>query len=249
MKLTLVLLTRNELECLKIVLPRIPRPAGLGGGPVNGPANGPANVGYDQIVAVDGGSTDGTVEFFAQHGIPVIGQSRRGRGDAFHQAFQKVESDAYLFFSPDGNEAIEDLPKFRPLLEAGADLVIASRMMKGAVNEEDHQLFKWRKWANNAFNLLANLFFRRVGPYITDSINGYRAITRAAARRLKLDALDYTIEYQMTMRALASRMKVAEFPTVEGQRVAGETGAPSFQTGIKFIKRLFREIFSRKWRS
>ena len=229
MKITLCLLTRNELECLKVIFPKIPAP-GVG-------------VGFDAVVAIDGGSTDGTVAFFEKHGVPVIGQSRKGRGDAFIQAFNKVDSDAYIFFSPDGNESIEDLSKFRGYFEnEGADIVIASRMMKGAVNEEDHQFFKFRKWANNAFNFLANLFFRKSGPYITDSINGFRGITRKVALALQLDALDYTIEYQMTIRALNQGKKIVEFPTVEGQRVAGETGAPSIPTGIRFIKRFFYEL-------
>jgi hypothetical protein len=32
-------------------------------------------------------------------------------------------------------------------------------MMKGAVNEEDNQIIKLRKWANNFFNLIANISF------------------------------------------------------------------------------------------
>jgi glycosyltransferase involved in cell wall biosynthesis len=228
MNVTLCLLTRNERECLEIVFPTIPPP-------------GPA-AGYDAIVAIDGGSTDGTVEFFRDRAVPVIGQSQRGRGDAFLQAFQNCDADAWIFFSPDGNEDVADLPKFKPLLEAGADIVIASRMMKGAVNEEDQHLLRPRKWANNAFNLLANAFFRRKGPFITDSINGYRAITCDAARTLRLDALDYTIEYQMTIRALKHRLNIVEFPTIEGQRVAGDTGAPSIPTGIRFLKRLWVEL-------
>lgn len=229
MKIALCILTRNEHECLKLIFPKIPK-----AGP---------DAGYDEIVAIDGGSTDGTTDFFNANGVPVIGQSRRGRGDAFLQAFCQLDTDAYIFFSPDGNEAIEDLPRFKTLLENGADLVIASRMMKGAVNEEDMNVFKPRKWANNLLNWCANLLFRGEGPYITDSINGYRAITRSAANVLQLDALDYTIEYQMTIRALRHRLKIVEFPTVEGQRVAGDTGAPSIPTGLRFLKRLWIERF------
>lgn len=229
MKTALCILTRNELPCLEVIFPQIPEPS--------------KEAGYDAIYAIDGGSTDGTVEFYQKHNIPIIGQSRRGRGDAFQVAFDKIDADAYIFFSPDGNEAIEDLPRFRKELEDGADLVIASRMMKGAVNEEDHQLFKWRKWANNAFNLGANLFFNRSGNYVTDSINGFRAITREKAKQLRLDAFDYTIEYQMTMRALKSRLNIVEFPTIEGQRVKGETQANSIPTGLRFIKCFFRELF------
>ena len=227
MKIALCILTRNELECLKIVFPQLPQP-------------GPG-AGFDEWVAIDGGSTDGTTDFLEGHGVRVIGQSRRGRGDAFLQAFEKVNADAYVFFSPDGNEDPRDLPRFREYLTKGSDVVIASRMMKGAYNEEDGQFLKWRKWANNAFNFLANILFRRAGPYVTDSINGYRAITRAAARQLQLDSLDYTIEYQMTIRALRKGMSIAEFPTYEGQRVAGETGASSLPTGLRFLKKLWFE--------
>ncbi|MEC7885818.1 MAG: hypothetical protein VX544_03430, partial [Pseudomonadota bacterium] len=98
--------------------------------------------------------------------------------------------------------------------------------------------------ANNIFNLLANLAFRKKGPYITDSINGYRAITKKTANLLKLDASDYTIEYQMTMRALKKNIKIIEFPTVEGQRLFGETQAKSIPTGLRFIKCFIRELFN-----
>jgi glycosyltransferase involved in cell wall biosynthesis len=205
------------------------------------PAPGPDS-GFDELVVIDGGSSDGTVEYFQERGIRVLGQSKRGRGEAFLIAFEKLDADAFVFFSPDGNEDPNDLPKFRPLLESGADLVIASRMMKGAVNEEDVNFLRPRKWANNAFNLMANLTFRRKGRFVTDSINGYRAITAAAAARLALDASDYTIEYQMTMRAFKAQLNIAEFATIEHQRVAGGTQAHSIPTGIRFIKAFWREF-------
>lgn len=228
MHITLCILTRNERPCLDAVIPRIPPP-------------GP-DAGFDEIVAIDGGSTDGTVEWFQEHGIRVVGQSRRGRGEAFLIAFAEIEADAYIFFSPDGNEDPADLPRFRPLLDAGNDIVIASRMCAGARNEEDGQFLRLRKWANNVFNLAANLAFRRSGPYITDSINGYRAITRAAARKLGLDAPRHTIEYQMTIRAMRVGMRIVEFPTIEGPRVAGEIKARSIPTGLDFIGALWSEL-------
>lgn len=231
MRIALCLLVKNELPCLKVMMPRLQKKL--------------ETVKFDSVYAIDGGSTDGTVEFLKEHNIKVISQSKKGRGQAFHNAFSEITADAYLFYSPDGNEDENDLPKFEKYLNEGADLVIASRMCKGAFNEEDVHVFKWRKWANNAFNILANVFFRRSGPFITDSINGYRAITKKATEVLKLSAQDYTIEYQMTMRAFKHRLKIVEFPTYEGQRVAGETGAPSFQTGLKFIKRFYTELINK----
>jgi glycosyltransferase involved in cell wall biosynthesis len=228
MRVVLCLLTYNERPCLERIFPSIPKPS--------------SEAGFDELVAIDGGSTDGTLEYYRQQGVTVIGQSRRGRGDALLLAFERIKSDAYLFFSPDGNEDIRDLSKFKPLLESGADLVIASRMMPGAVNEEDVHFLRPRKWANNVLNFLANSFFRKAGPYVTDSINGFRAITASAARELKLDALDYTIEYQMTIRAFKRGLTIVEFPTREGARVAGESGAPSLPTGIRFIRRMWMEV-------
>jgi glycosyltransferase involved in cell wall biosynthesis len=222
------MLVRNERECLEAVLPSLPRPG--------------ARAGFDRMIAVDGGSTDGTLDLLRTYAIETLQQTRRGRGAACIEAMEKYEADAYLFFSPDGNEDPADLPRFRGYLDEGADLVIASRMMPGAVNEEDAHVFRPRKLANLGFNLMANLAFRRSGPFITDSINGYRAIRRSLAQRLALDAADYTIEYQMTMRALRAGARVVEFPTHEHPRIAGNTGAPSIPTGLRFVRRFFTEL-------
>ena len=228
MNTALCLLTLNERVCLEKIFPLIPSPGEFSG--------------FDTVYAIDGGSTDGTLEFFREKGIPCISQKNRGRGDAMTTAFSNIVADAYIFFSPDGNEDPKDLKVFKEHLSQGADLVIASRMMEGAHNEEDCHFFRPRKWANIAFNMLANILFRRQGPYICDTINGYRAITKEAAQLVKLTAHDYTIEYQMTIRAFKHRLTIKEFPTFEGQRVAGETGAPSIPTGLRFVGRLFSEL-------
>jgi hypothetical protein len=90
---------------------------------------------------------------------------------------------------------------------------------------------------------MANTAFNTSSIYITDSINGYRAISKSLADQLALDALDYTIEYQMTIRAMRKRAKIYEFPTHEHSRIAGETGASSIPTGLRFLKRFFIEYF------
>ncbi len=229
MKTSLCILTKNELPCLEVVL--------------NDVVLACKKHNIENIYAIDGGSIDGTVEFFKKHNIKVLSQKNRGRGDAFHLAFNEIHSDLYIFYSPDGNEDINDVYKFLEYANQGADIIIASRMMKDSYNEEDENLLRFRKWANNIFNAMANITFRRSGKYITDSINGYRAITKDAAHSLKLDAVDYTIEYQMTMRAFKKGLNIVEFPTIEGKRLFGETQAKSIPTGLKFLKCYFRELF------
>ena len=230
MKITLVLLTFNEIVGLRQLFAKIPLAA------------------VDEAFAIDGGSTDGTLEFFREQGFPVHVQGKRGRGEAFRLAFEKTSGDALLFYSPDGNEDPLDIPRFRPLLENGYDMVVATRMVRGARNEEDDMLLKPRKWANNVFNALANMTWNR-GAFVTDTINGFRAITKSAWQKLALDGPGYTIEYQSSIRAFKLGLSVAEFPTYEGARLDGREGSPSMDTGVAFLKMFFSELrVGKAWR-
>jgi len=229
MKLGLVILNRNEEEGLSEILPRIPREA------------------VDEIFAVDGFSTDRSLEILRENGISVLPQTSLGRGEAFRLAFEyaRERTDALIFFSPDGNENPEDIPRFRALLEEGADIVIASRMMAGAVNEEDASWLRPRKWANKAFSAMARWTWGRGCRRITDPINGFRAITAAAWHGLQPDGPGYTIEYQTSIRAYKQNLDVVEFPTVEGQRIGGTSDARSIPTGLRFLKLYWSELWRR----
>lgn len=226
MKIGLAILNRNEAEALPTILPAIPRDA------------------VDLLFAIDGGSTDGSRELLSASGIHVLSQPAPGRGEAFRLAFAHARDrvDALVFFSADGNEDPRDIPKFRAPLERGVDLVIASRMMTGAHNEEDDQLFKARKWANQAFSRVAHLTWGRGQPYITDPINGFRAITVRAWDHLSPDGDGYTIEYQTSIRAYRTHSAVFEFPTHEGARLGGVSQAKSVPTGLRFVALYLREL-------
>ncbi|MBI5210798.1 MAG: glycosyltransferase family 2 protein [Elusimicrobia bacterium] len=226
MKRALVILTYNEIEALPRIFGRIPRDSA------------------HEVFAVDGGSHDGTKEFLAARGVRVFGQERRGRGEAFRVAMRSTAADAVVFFSPDGNEDPADIPGLFEALEGGADMAIASRMMEGAFNEEDVSWFRPRKWVNLAFGLAANTAFNR-GPYVTDTINGFRGVRRDAFERMAPEAAGFVIEYQMSMRAMRLGLKVVELPTREGERLGGQSTASSIPTGIVFLKTLGRELLRR----
>ncbi|MBT3981981.1 MAG: glycosyltransferase family 2 protein [Bacteriovoracaceae bacterium] len=230
MKTTLVILTYNEIVGLKETFSGIPMDA------------------VDEVFAVDGGSTDGSLEFFKENGVTCHIQDVKGRGEAFRLAFEKATGDALIFYSPDGNETAADIFKFKPYLDDGYDIVIGNRMSDGGHNEEDGQFLKIRKWANNFFTLIANVMWNR-GDFVYDTINGFRAITRSAWERISLDGPGYTIEYQSSIRAFKLGLKIKEFPTYEGQRIDEQEGSPSIETGLSFLKLFFREIkVGQRWK-
>jgi len=220
---SLILVVRNEEVALGSMLPRLP-----------------TNV-FDDCFAIDGNSRDRTVEILESAGIRSYRQSRPGLGAARLEGRAHVTTDAFVFFSPDGNEEPADLPRVVTMLREGNPFVVASRMIEGAWNEEDDQLFKWRKYANQGFVLLANLLFSRGGNRTTDVTNGFRGISCQAWDAMKITSEDLTIDYQMVIRALKAGIPIKEFPTREGQRIGGETNFPSLQTGLAELGLLIRE--------
>jgi hypothetical protein len=162
-----------------------------------------------------------------------------GRGEAFRIALEKAKHENIIFFSPDGNEDPMDIPKLAALLDNGFDMVVASRFMKGAKADDHLKLIPYRGWGNRFFTVLANLFF---GGKMADSINGFRGCNRKKIKELHLDAQGFAIEYQMSMRAMKRKYKIKEIPTFEGDRIGGQSGAKTVQTGLYFIKILGREI-------
>ena len=114
-------------------------------------------------------------------------------------------------------------------------------MIEGARNEEDDKFFKFRKWANNIFNFLAN-FFLIMKIMFQTRLNGFRGLTKEKFAKLKCDEKYYAIEYQMTIRSMKIGYKIKEFATIESDRIAGVSQAPSIPTGLTFIRALIKEI-------
>lgn len=221
---SLALIVRNEAAGIAQVTPRIPRGA------------------FDEIFAIDGNSTDQTVPLLAEMGIVSYRQTQRGLGAAMMEARERTTSEALIYFHPDGNENPDDLPRMADMLRKGAEFVVASRMIAGAVNEDDEKFFKWRKWANNGFALLANILFAHGGNRTSDVTNGFRGLSIKAYDKMNLTSLDLTMDYQMVIRALKLGIPITEFPTAEGQRVAGGTNFASFATGVAELKLVWREV-------
>ncbi|MBI4058769.1 glycosyltransferase [Candidatus Microgenomates bacterium] len=227
MKIALIVFTRNERKNSEKTFPSVSKKI------------------VDAIYVIDGNSTDGTQEFYKKRRIKIFGQTHRGVGGAYESAFANTKEDALIFWHPDGNMSTEDIKLFVKLLREGKDFIVASRMIKGSFNEEDNQLFKPRKWFNIGLAIVCNFLWGRNGNHATDVVQGFRAITRKAWKKMKIKIPDAIApDLEEIIRALKYNVQITEFPTKEGYRIHGNTSMTSFKTGRENLKILFREIFS-----
>lgn len=219
---TIVLLVLNEIDGLRLLWDQIPFHR------------------FASTIAVDGGSTDGSREFLTERGIPILDQSIPGRGVAFRVAAEACQTDRLVFYSPDGNEDPADIERLDDLLLGGAKLAIASRFADGAVNEETDWV-RARARVNRSLTWIANRLFNS-GPYVTDTINGFRALRRKDLLELETTVKRFPIEYQISIRAMNRQWPIAELATHEGQRAGGESKAISWPVGKDHLRVLFTEL-------
>src|SRR5579872_6177776 len=109
MKVTLLALTLNEIDGMKAIMPQIKREW------------------VDQIIVVDGGSKDGTIEWARDNGYEVYVQKKRGIRHAYIEVMPLIKGDVILSISPDGNCPVEYIPEILRKMKEGYDLVIGSR--------------------------------------------------------------------------------------------------------------------------
>ncbi len=200
---------------------------------------------FDEVFAVDGNSTDGTVEYLEAAGIPVHQQPEKGYSAGCRHGFRMCKSDALVFYFPTGSVPVEETLKFQAYFDAGADLVITSRNMKGARNEEDVSFLRPRKWFVLGLSLLAALLWRREGPVVWDVLHGFRGMTAEAFKRIGPRDTGVSIDLEMIARAYKMGLAIEQFPTSETGRIEGTTHFPAFKTGSRLLGYLCREILRR----
>lgn len=174
-----------------------------------------------QIIVVDGHSTDSTREIAAGAGATVILDNGRGKGAALREAVRHVTNDIIVFIDADGSHDADDIPKLvDPIVKGSADHVTGSRLIGGS--SELHGGFdEFFRLAGSAF--ITACINYRLGVKISDSQNGFRAIRADVMRRLDLKENITTIEQEMIIKTIRKGFRLAEVPAHEYKRVAGRS--------------------------
>jgi glycosyltransferase involved in cell wall biosynthesis len=231
---SVVVPTRNEARNLEVILPAIAavRPA------------------VHEIIVVDGNSTDGSLDV-ARRVLPsvkTITQTRKGKGNAMACGFAAVTGDVVVMFDADGSADPGEIPAFVAALVAGADFAKGSRFTSGGGSDDITLL---RKTGNFGLNGVANALF---GTSYTDLCYGYNAFWTDVLPLLELPPVDapapaegmlwgdgFEIETVLNCRIAAARLKITEVPSMERQRMFGETNLRTFVDGTRVLRTLLAE--------
>ncbi len=195
----------------------------------------------DEILVVDGHSTDQTREIASQKGARVILDRGKGKGDGVRIGITEAKKDIIVFIDADGSHNPEDIPKLlKPILKGEADLVVGSKIQGGS-DELMGDIGKFiRMTGSNIITLTINY---RWGVRLTDSQNGFRAIRREAASKLGLKENIFTIEQEMVMKCLKKGYRVVEVPAHECSREFSQSRIIVWKMWPRYVWCLIKNLF------
>ena len=218
MTTALIITTLNEITGVKKIIPKIKKEW------------------VDEILFVDGGSTDGTIEEARRMGFKVIIQKQKGHGAAILEGVNAIKSNNFIIFASDGNDEPEKIPQIIQKFKEGYDQVLVTRFGKGSVNLDAGII---DTFGNKMFTFLANVFF---GGYWTDTLNESRIISKKAFQELNFDAMDLSSTQQMSIRGLKRRQKICEILGNEGERIGGVRKMKPLPVGASLSSRIIKEF-------
>ena len=168
-----------------------------------------------EIIVVDDGSSDATVtkthEMISRRPhLRVLEQPQNmGKGAAVRRGMLEANGEVCLFMDADHSTHIREAAKVLPAIEAGADVVIASRQ------HPESDISVSQSWLREHMGKSFNMIMRSiVGLEMQDTQCGFKAFTAKAAKeifsRQQLDGFSFDVELLFLARKLG--FKVAEIP-------------------------------------
>ena len=184
-----------------------------------------------EVIVVDDGSTDGTVEAIRKKEHEVtklhISPVNFGKGAAIRVGLTFVTGDVIVI-----QDADTELD-----LQAGEDVVYGSRFLKPNPN-----IPAITRLANRFLTLLTNILY---GSRLTDMETAYKMFRATVAGRLNLKSVGFEIEPEITAQFLKLGYRIAEVPISYNPRTPDEGKKITWRDGVRAIYYLFLYRFFR----
>ena len=186
--------------------------------------------GFDNILIIDGDSTDSTREIAKRAGARVVIQQGKGKGAAVRQAFELIDSDIIVMIDGDGTYLPTEVQRLIEPIEKGeAEHVIGNRFACGGAFAVLHRLGNW---------FLNKIFSIGYGLELQDILSGYRAFTKEAVKKMTLRKEGFEIEAEMTVESVKRGIKLKEVP-ISYRKRRGKSKLNFFRDGMRITYTLY----------
>lgn len=184
-----------------------------------------------QILVVDGGSSDRTVEEAREAGARTIEQVGPGYGGALRTGFASSPSRYVLTMDSDLSHEPEFIAQLWAARET-ADLVIASRYVPGG--KADMSMFRL------FLSRILNVFFTTaLSIPVKDISSGYRLYRREVLARIDFRAADFDVLEEILILIYNQGGRLAEVPFHYRARKTGKSHAKLFRFGLAYCRTFF----------
>jgi glycosyltransferase involved in cell wall biosynthesis len=191
----------------------------------------------DEIILVDGRSTDATVITARSYrpDITVVSQQGTGKGDALRAGFAAATGDVVVMMDADGSMAPQEIRHYLHFLANGYDFVKGSRFIAGGGSLD---ITPFRRAGNKFLLAVFNSLF---DSELTDLCYGFCAFHRRYLDLLGLQATGFEIEAEMTVRASQAGLRIAEVPSMEMPRRYGKSNLRAIRDGLRVLRTVLRD--------
>lgn len=191
----------------------------------------------DQVIVVDGFSSDRTVEVAraARPDVVVVSQRGRGKGAALRTGFEDATCDYVIAIDADGSMEPAEIEYYVAALEQGYELVKGSRHLRASGSLD---LTPVRRLGNTALVGTVNLLW---GCTFSDLCYGFFGFRRDKLNALGLTSGGFEIETEIAVRAVEAGLRIAEVPSVELLRHHGASNLHAWRDGWRILRLLARE--------